>query len=355
MASAVRKLLFGSTLLFLLLGAFSFACALKLPSVDPGSMRARFVEKLFADHLKSFSALEGLLQVYLMSYKGALQESFVVQSRWIDELRGSGDLAGRGSGFTPGGLGKGAPASRYSLHGARGGLQYYIDRNGEFHFVSVRGGGKTRSDIMIGFDPLREALSGMAKKPRGVLLFDEKNGTGSPVYQRGRKEVGKGKQRYSPDGIDVRFSRIGSVRFSKDFRLDGDALLLVTEYDFPSVESRFILFGLFIVFALAILVVVSTGASLFGGIALEGRKMYGKTGEDDIVNQIDREISAGVSASKRSEPERDTPVSEDKETEDKETEGKETEGLEITEAVIEDRATGRGKTLENDGIIIKKS
>jgi hypothetical protein len=85
---------------------------------------------------------------------------------------------------------------------------------------------------------------------------------------------------------------------SKGIGLDGDGLLLVTEYDFPSVESRFMLFGLFIVFALAILVVVSTGASLIGGISAGGRKMSGETAEEDIVNQIDRAISAGISGPK---------------------------------------------------------
>jgi hypothetical protein len=431
MASAVRKRFFGSTLLLLSLGAFFPGYTLETRFVDPGSVRARVVNKLFADHLKSFAALEGLLEVYLTSFRGALQESLVVQSQWIDELKGSGDLAGEPSGSESGGTAagaavdgsrKGAAAGGYFLHGAGKGLRFYIDGEGAFHFVSVFGGGKTRSDIVIGFDPLREAIAVMTKKPRGVVLLDEKNGTESHVYRRGRRKVGKWAPGDSPDGIDIRFSRIGSVRFVKGFSLDGDGLLLVSEYDILSVQSRFVLFGLFIVFTLAILVMVSTGASLFGGISAGGRKMSGKPAEDDIVGEIDREISAGVFGPKRPEGGKETPVTEVEDAGGEETEGavasidsglekteraaapidsglEETEGaaasidlgLEKTEGaaapidlglqktegaaasielrfeetpavpeetprvVVRGRSKGRGKALENDGIIIKKS
>jgi hypothetical protein len=290
MASAVRKLFLGPTLLFFVLGAFSPVRALKTPFVDPENLKARVVNTLFADHLRSFAALEGLLQVYLTSYRGALQESLVSQSRWIEELRGSGDLVG--------GTSDSYDLGNYFLHGTGKGLRFYIDEKGAFHFVSAPGRGKAHTDIVVGFDPLRDAMEGMAKKPRGVSFFDEKNGTISNVYRRGRGKIGKRAHGATGDGVGVRFSRIGRVTLSKGIRLDGDRLFLVSEYDFPSVESRFILFGLFIVFALAILVVVSTGASLFGGISAGGRKMSGKSAEDDIISQIDREITAGVSAPK---------------------------------------------------------
>jgi hypothetical protein len=278
---AVKRKTFASAMLAALLAAFFFGSAFKPSPVDLKTVGARLAGTLFADHLKSFSALEDLLQVYLESYRGAMQESLLVQPRWLDELRNSGDLVGEVSG---------SRSQEMTLHGGRRGLRYYIDGKGAFHCVRALGGGKSRADVVIGFGPLQEAVNAMAKRPRSVALIDTVNGTTALVY--GRERGWTGIPETSGSGTEIRLGRIGRIGVSRGFDLDGGGLVLVAEYGFPSPAKSVILWGLFVVFTLAILVVA--GAALFGITIPGGGVMQGATGDSDIVNQIDREI-AGAS------------------------------------------------------------
>jgi hypothetical protein len=350
---AVKGKPFASATLVALVAAFLFGSVVKPPPVDLRAFGSRLAVGLFADHVRSFSALEALLMVYLASYRGAMQESLLAQPRWIDELRTSGDLEVSSSGSRSRGM---------TMHGGPGGLRYYIDGNGEFHLVSVPDGGGPGADVVVGFGPLREAMSAVSKKPRSVALIDTGNGTTARVLGGGRRRTGTPERR--GQGLEIRLGGVGRIGVSKGFALDGGGIVLTAEYGVFSPGNDVILWGLFVVFSLAILVAAGAGAALFGITIPGGGVMQGAGGGDDIVNEIDREIAgeetSGANSGSRGQEEggeapetertEDAALSIDRE-------------LEETEAVpggaaaagAHGRAKGASGVLEQDGIKIKKS
>jgi hypothetical protein len=282
-----------------------------------------------------------------------MQESLLAQPRWIDELRNSGDLEGSSSGSRSRGM---------TLHGGLGGLRYYIDGNGEFHLVSVPNGGGPGADVVVGFGPLQEAMSAVSKRPRSVTLVDTENGTTARVLGGGRGRTGTPERR--GQGLEVRLGGVGRIGVSKGFALDGGGIVLTAEYGVFSPGNDAILWGLFVVFSLAILVVAGAGAAFFGISIPGGGVMQGTGGDDDIVNQIDREIAgeettAAKAGSRRQEEGGEAPETERTENAalsiDRALEETEAVPGEAAETGAQGRMKGASGVLEQDGIKIKKS